>query len=92
MTFEFSPDQQQFLAQVRETVTRIVSPASGLIDQSGQIPDGVLNEIATAVGATPGVVYRPRSGGAALAAAVVVELAIGSAAVGAHVGMGSSGP
>jgi alkylation response protein AidB-like acyl-CoA dehydrogenase len=92
MTFDFTPEQEQFLASVRAVVARVIAPLAAQIDESARIPEAVLREVAQAAGASPGVPYRPPSGSAVLAAAVVVELAVGSAAVGAHIGMGSTGP
>jgi alkylation response protein AidB-like acyl-CoA dehydrogenase len=91
MTFEFTPDQQQLLARVRDAVRRTVAPAAEEIDRTGQIPPDVLGEIAEVIEALPGAVYRHRTGGAVLAAAVAVELAVGSAGVAAQVGLGALG-
>jgi alkylation response protein AidB-like acyl-CoA dehydrogenase len=91
MTFDFPPEQQQFLSRVRHAVGQVLSPAAAAIDRSGRIPPTVLGEIMRVVEAAPGGAYRHRSGGAVLAAAVIVELAVGSAAVAAHVGLGATG-
>ena len=89
MTFELTPDQQQFLTRVRDMVTRIVTPMAADIDRTGEIPPALLGKIAEVIEPSATGPYRYRTGGAVLAAAVVVELAMGSTAVAAHVAMGA---
>jgi len=80
MTFDFTPDQDARLAEVRAFVAEAVAPAAAVLDDTGQMPDALAGRLDA---------MNVWGRGAFDAVVAIEELSTASASAGARVALGT---